>query len=689
MRRAIPALIALILSVVVHAEDQIPAAKETTQVVENFRLIDHEGKAHELYRQTDAKAVLLYIQGNGCPIVRQSFPGIKALRDAYAPKGVRFLMINGNYHDDRKSVKEEAEEFGVDIPILIDNAQIVVRMLGCERTAEAILVNPKTWEIAYRGAIDDRFDYGIQRARVDNEWLKDALDAYLAGEEIEVKRSETKGCKINFIDPPEEEVSYEQVAPIIQGKCVKCHRAGDVGPFAYDSYRKAKGWSEMMREVILADRMPPWGADPEVGHFRNDGSLTPDEKKLLVAWAEAGAPRTDENADYLAAHKEVRDSEWLLGEPDLELAMAEAFEVPAEGAIEYQLFDIPTGLKEDTWIRGFEVHPGNARVVHHALVFIQYPEDRKAEEPRVSGGAGGFFGAFVPGARAAFYPEKTAKFIPAGASFLLQVHYVATGKVESDTTRLGLHYYDGMPQQRIITDAAYSANFEIPPNDPEYVVRAEEDYSMPMVLHAVAPHMHYRGKHFAYAAHFPDGHVEQLASIPAYNFDWQFAYTFEEPVLLPPGTRIVCEGAFDNSPANPYNPDPEATVIFGDQTWEEMFIGYVWLSAPVKQFERMAERRKAYHERRARKRAENPPQIETTGPPLTPESLVGTLWREDQFKFRFLADGEFLVNESIKGTYRIEDGSHVIIDVVGQHFELDMIGSGLFFDGEHPIERLE
>lgn len=688
MRLVAMCLLFVVLAIGTCAEE-VPSESTRPETVQNFRLIDHLGRAHELYRQADAKAIVLYIQGNGCPIVRQSVPLIKKLRDAYADKGVRFLMVNGNYHDDRKSVAEEAEEFDIDIPILVDSAQIVTRMLGSGRTAEAILINPENWKIEFRGAPDDRFDYGVQRARVDHEWLKDALDAFLAGDEIAVRASETKGCKINFIDPPEEEVTYEQVAPIIRSKCVQCHRDGDVAPFAFSSYRKAKGWSEMMKEVILADRMPPWSADSEVTHYKNDWSLTAEEKKLLVAWADAGAPRSDDSTDYLAEKVEPRSSEWLLGEPDVVLTMEDVYDVPAEGAIEYQLFEIPSGFAEDTWIRGFDLMPGNPRVVHHALVFIQYPDEIKYMEPGVSGGAGGFFAAFVPGARAAFFPENTAKFVPAGARFLLQVHYVATGKPETDQTKLGLYRYEGKPKERIITDAAYSANFEIAPNDRDFEVVAREDYRGPMTLHAVSPHMHYRGSRFSYSARYPDGSVELLASIPAYNFDWQTAYFFQDPISLPAGTVIECKGAFDNSPMNPFNPDPTATVTFGDQTWEEMFIGYMWLSAPVEDFERSAERRKRHFEKRAKERAEAPVEIETTGPALTPETLIGTLWREDQFKFRFLADGVFLVNESIKGKYTIDENYHVVIDVVGQHFELDMIGSGLFFDGQHPIDRLE
>jgi hypothetical protein len=432
--------------------------------------------------------------------------------------------------------------------------------------------------------------------------------------------------------------------------------------------------------------MPPWTADPEVGHFANDNSLTVEEKRTLVAWIDNGTPR-GEGDDPLEAYTPPPARKWKLGDPDRVVSLPEPFTVPAEGVVEYQIIDVPTTETEDRWLKGLEVKPGNPKVLHHCLIFILYPEDRKHQEPRVSAGARGYFAGYVPGAEASFFPEGTGKFLPAGATLRFQMHYVTTGKEETDQTELAMYFHDEAPAERLVTEAAYKADFQIPPGDPDYSVFADYEFGDDVTVYGLAPHMHYRGKRMQYTAIYPDKTNEVLLSVPNYNFDWQHMYRFAEPKQLPEGTRLVATGAFDNSPQNPFNPDPTATVHFGDQTWEEMFIGYIAYAAPRGTFLERQERRQRYLERaRERFREEHPEAFE--GEPLTEASIVGSLWREDEWKFRFLADGVLLVNDLIKGTWKMEDGK-VAIDVVGTQYELDVIGSGLYFNGSYGIKRLE
>lgn len=665
-----------------HARADVPAVGDK---VPNFRLLDQRGDSHELYRQADARAVVLFVQGNGCPIVRQSYPALERLRKANK-RDVRFFLFNASTVDTREEVDTELRDYDVKTRCLLDPSQTVAQTLGFDRTAEVLIIDTRDWTVAYRGPLDDRFDYGAEKPAATEEYAKQALHQLLEDAPVTVAGGKVKGCAITFAGAGDE-VSYARdVAPILLNKCVPCHNANGTGPFAFSSHRKAAGWANMTREVLLTDRMPPWTADPAHGDFVNDSGLTPAEKRTLVAWIDAGAP-ADEGDDPLAAYEPPPATKWKLGAPDKVLILPEPFTVPAEGTVEYQLIEVPTGLTEDRWIRGIEVRPGNPKVVHHCLVFIQYPEDRKHQEPRVSAGANGFFAGFVPGAEPAFYPEGTGKFMPAGATLLFQMHYVTTGREEVDQTEMGLYFHDAPPKNRLLTQAAYKADFEIPPGDPDYTVFADEYIGENATLYALSPHMHYRGSRMKYTAVYPDKRREILLSVPNYNFDWQHTYRLAEPRKLPRGTRIVVTGAFDNSPLNPYNPDPNAEVHFGDQTWEEMFIGYYWCAVPQKAYQARLERRKRHlEEARARFREEHPEAFE--GPPLTEESILNTLWREDEWKFRFKPEGVLLVNDLIKGVWKMEN-QKVIIDVVGSHFELDVIGNGLYFNGSYPITRLE
>jgi hypothetical protein len=631
--------------------------------VPDFRLLDTQGRSHALYRTPNAKQIAL-IAGDpaspGWPALLQATAALSAAQPAAS--GVQVYLLSP------VSVAPDS-----DGPvILLDPSQTVLTALGLTRAGEALLLEAGTWEERYRGPLGDP------------QPAASGLAAALAGQVLPaVAVPEASPLPISWPAA----VSYDkEVAPILAAKCGSCHREGDTAPFAMSSHRKVAGWAKMIEEVLLTDRMPPGQSAPGFGPFEQERGLTPEEKRTLVAWVRAGAP-AGTGEDPLPALVTPRTGAWRLGEPDLILEMPQPFDVPAEGVIEYQLFKVPTKFTEDTWIRGVEVQPGNPEVLHHSLIFIEYPEAIKHLEPRVMGGAGGFFAGFVPGATPRFFPEGTGKLIPAGATFLFQMHYVTTGKATQDQTKLGLYLSKEKPAQRLITTAAFNPGFEIPPHNADFHVTAEERVNIDANLWAMSPHMYYRGKHFRYTAHYPDGRVEPLLSVPAYNFDWQTQFRYQQPKPLPKGTRIVCEGGFDNSAANPFNPNPDATVRFGDQTYEEMFIGYLEFAVDPDKYVRMQEKRRERMQQ-DRQEFQSAQPVVSSDPPLTPEELLGTLWEADQFKFRFLADGVFVVNELIKGVYRIEN-NRVYIDVVGEHFELDIIGKGLYFNGSYAITRLE
>ena len=546
--------------------------------VDNFRLLDHQGKSHELYRQTQAPVVVLVVAGNGCPIVRQSISTIKALRDRFADRKVVFWLLDANSQDDQASIVEEAREFGIDLPVLMDQTQIVARSLNTTRTAEAIAINTKDWKIFYRGAIDDRLGYGTQKVKPPKTFLADALENFLTGKKISPSHTPVKGCAISLVSVTPKDgkmISYaKEVAPILQEHCVNCHSHGNIGPFVLSSYEKVKGWSATIREVLLEQRMPPWHADPHHGAFANDRSLNPEEIQTLLTWIDQGKPR-GQGEDPLAAHPPQPTEDWPLGKPDYIVTVPREMDIPATGVFPYRYAFVDSPVTEDVWLRAAVVKAGNRKVLHHCLVFVKYPNDSEHPQPDNKGGIDGFFTGFVPGTEPVAFPYGTGKFLPKGAKFIFQLHYSATGKPEKDRTEIGLYLCKTKPPMEYQTRAAARTRLDIPPGDPDYEVEGAFTFKRDSLLYELSPHMHFRGSRVKYEALYPDGKREVLLSVPHYDFNWQTLYRLTEPKRMPAGTKLICAGAFDNSPQNPANPDPTKLVHFGEQTFDEMFIGYV------------------------------------------------------------------------------------------------------------------
>ncbi len=561
------------------------------QRVENFRLLDQAGASHELYYLSDMKAIVLMTHGNGCPIVHKALPELKALRDRYGAQGVAFVLLNSNLQDDRGAVAQEAAEYGIDFPILIDETQLIGESLGVDRTAEVLLIDPKTWKAVYRGPVDDRLSYGAQRPAPNKHYLADALEAMLAGKSVTLARVDAPGCLINFEERDNREahkkISYvDTIAPMLVDKCVSCHRPGGIGPWAMTDYDKVRGFAPMIREVVRTRRMPPWHADPHFGSFVGDRSLTNDQTKTLVHWIEAGAPR-GEGSDPLVTASQKGWSEWTMGKPDL-IVEVPAFLVPATGVVTYQYPTARNPLDRDVWIRGIEILPGDRSVVHHVLAGIADPQ-----RPQFVGSVGEL-GGYAPGKNAAPYPADTGILLRKEASFRFQMHYTPSGKPVTDVTRVGLYFYDSPPQHELKMTLIYNTALSIPANTKSYSESLAHVFDRDVMLYSLLPHAHLRGKAAKYTAHYPDGRQEVLLSVPKYDFNWQPTYFFKDPKLMPRGTKVVLEMTWDNSAQNPLNPDPNRVVRWGDQTWEEMNVG--WLRyRDADEGDRVADRSAATH----------------------------------------------------------------------------------------------
>jgi hypothetical protein len=516
---------------------------------------------------------VLFVQGNGCPIARGALPALRAAREEFAPQGVVFWMLNANTQDDREAVAKEAEAWGIDLPVLLDDAQLVARGLGITRTAEAIVIDPRGWRIVYRGPVDDGLHYEAQRP-VRHHWLRDALRAHLEGRSIDTPVRDATGCLIHF---PERngrgDISYaDEIAPLLERRCRSCHHEGGVAPWSMSDYVTVRGWSPMMREMIRTRRMPPWHADPHFARFANDISLSSAEKQTLVHWIEAGAPRGN-GPDPLAEHPPPQAAEWPLGAPDLVLAVP-VQSLPASGVVPYLYETVEIPVARDVWIRNADLRPSNPRVMHHGVAHLVYPDGRDLPETEGPRFTRGFFGAYVPGREPAPLPPDAGFFVPAGSRVRFQLHYTTTGRPETDAPRLALYLSDVPLAHELKIGAAARFDFEIPPGAEDHEEVAVQRIDRDIVLYRLSPHMHYRGKRMRYDAHYPDGRVETLLSVPSYNFNWQRQYVLDPPRHVPAGTKLVVTAAFDNSERNPANPDPGARVTFGEQTWDEMLFGY-------------------------------------------------------------------------------------------------------------------
>jgi hypothetical protein len=389
----------------------------------------------------------------------------------------------------------------------------------------------------------------------------------------------------------------KDVAPILQKHCQTCHRPGEAAPFPMLTYDQTRPWAASMKLVVAQKRMPPWFADPKYGHFANERSLNADEIRTLVAWVNAGTPKGSEE-DMPPPVKSFVEG-WGIPTPDVVFQLPKPFSVPASGMVEYQYVIVPTGFTEDKWVQVLELRPTDRAVVHHSIaylrepgsnyfkdqkpgVFFEAPPPKPDEKTDTSALPSDFLVGYAPGQPPEVLHPGEGKLIKAGSDIVFEVHYTPNGTATTDQTKLGLIFTKAPPKERVLTLSASNGTFKIPPGDPDYRVDATFEVRKDVTLVALHPHMHARGKDFEYQLVFPDGKRETILSVPVYNWHWQLWYNLADPIDLPQGTKIECTAHFDNSPNNPENPDPTKTVIWGQQSWDEMMVGFFNLKFDAK-----------------------------------------------------------------------------------------------------------
>jgi peroxiredoxin len=549
----------------------------------NFAMLDHRGRLHEL-RRLGGQAVVLFFTANDCPVARQSASKLRAIREKFSERGVAVLMVNASAADDRSSISREAVRLGVwHVPVLKDDTQGVARHLGVQRTGETIAISTKDWTVFYRGAIDDQLVEGAQKPQPTERYLETALNEFLSAQPVSRPKTVARGCVIQFEsgDGPETApVSYaKDVVPILERKCIHCHSPGNIGSWSMSGFKKVKSMAAMIEEVLLTRRMPPWDADPHIGKFSNDSTLTTAESQTLLRWVHQGALRGD-GPDPLETSVRPPAKEWPLGPPDIVLRLAQPQQIPATGVLDYRHIEVVATNATEGWVSAVWVKPGNKQVLHHVIARL------KDKGQRNHLGENEMFAGWAPGATQGGLPQGSGKFLPKNARFDFELHYTPNGVPQTDQTEIGLYLLPEKPLARFESVPVVNTTFEITPDDPDSQTSAMYGFKRDATLYSLTPHMHLRGKWMKFEALFPDGRRETLCSVPRYDFNWQQTYVLAQPRKLPAGTWVLVSGGYDNSPRNPSNPDPKKTVHWGDQSFDEMFLGWynvAWDLEPPKQ----------------------------------------------------------------------------------------------------------
>ena len=466
-----------------------------------------------------------------------------------------------------------------------DKTDAFVKAIGASSTTEVFLVDAAR-TVVYRGAIDDQYGLAYSRDEARDTYLVDALNSLLAGKVPEIAATTAPGCALEAkaSEPVFTLTTYHnQISRILQNNCVECHRKGGVGPFSLETYEDVKAHAGMIRKQVDRGVMPPWFAVPtkagEVTPWANERSLAEHDKTVLLNWLTSDRP-VGNIAD--APIPRTFPAEWNIGKPDLIVQIPQPIAVKATGTMPYANITVDTGLTEDKWVQGFEVQPTAREAVHHVLVFVRPPKNASADAAFDDDRAerSGFFAAYVPGNSGQMYPTGMAKKLPAGSRLHFQIHYTPTGKATTDQIRVGIIYAKEEPKHVVQVAGISNPFINIPPGAANHQETAQIKVPFDAHVFQFMPHMHLRGKAAKYEAVYADGTTRTLLDIPRYDFNWQLVYRLAEPITVPAGTTLKVTMTFDNSTGNPANPDPTKNVRWGQQTYDEMMVGYIAYYTP-------------------------------------------------------------------------------------------------------------
>ncbi|MBL8992852.1 MAG: redoxin domain-containing protein [Spirochaetia bacterium] len=559
-----------------------PAERGVGRLIPDLAFTTLDGKPHRLSEYKTSSLLVIAFTSTTCPVAKKYAPTLAAIEKDFEGKNVVVIRIDTSSAENRSKAEESAGESKS--RYAFDPARKFASSLGAVTTTEIFVLDAKR-TLIYRGAVDDQYGLGYSLAAPKQNYLRDALAAGLAGKLPIIRATSAPGCILETrgaVIPEKVPLTYhERVSRIIHDNCQSCHRVGGVGPFALETLAQVESESGMIKKVVSEGRMPPWFAAPNSAGSNantpwiNDRALTTEDKADLLKWLAGSKPAGPSNEALIAR---VESSQWEMGEPQTVFQIPEPITVKATGVMAYQHMFVKTSFHETRWVNAWEVRPTAREVVHHVLVFAipkEEADDENLRKRAARGESGGFFAAFVPGNSSLVYPEGFAKELTPGAVLYFQIHYTPNGKATEDQTRLGLSFSKEPPRYRVQVAGVANRNIRIPPGEANHPETAELTVPYDVKIMGFVPHMHLRGKAFSFVAENAGGAKEKLLEVPNYDFNWQLDYRYAEPKLLTAGTKLVATAWYDNSAANPANPDPTKTVKWGSQTDSEMMIGYV------------------------------------------------------------------------------------------------------------------
>ena len=545
----------------------------------------------------NSRGIVLVFLGTECPVARQYLPRLKELHAEYRSQGVQFLGIYSDVGVTVFHMAAHAHDEDIPFPVFQDVDHRLADRLEVSTTPEVVVLDSRQ-EKKYQGAIDNQYARHGGRGSPSENYLKDALQALVKGEPVARSYVPASGCPLERSAPkrtPRAVTYYKDVAPLVQKNCQVCHRQQGPGPFELITFDDVAFNAEKIREVVIDRRMPPWHGtlNPKYGKLLNDKRLSKDEIETIVAWIDGGSAEGNKS-DAPPPVRWPAHAEWAIGKPDFVYRLPAPFQVPKSGTLEYQFFRVRLDYDRDRWFRAVEVKPGNPEVVHHiSLHLAPSQSDQKYDGFAamlflygLNGERAQVINDFVPGDtyNAKTYPPEQAVRIPKHSDLIFEVHYTPNNRAATtDQSMVAFQWAAAPPQNEVLTTVfrVPTGGFRIPPYEPHFCMEDTYYFEHDVEIDAIRPHFHVRGKSFRLELIERDSKTDEITeretilSVPVFDPAWQRTYELATPLHMAAGTELLATGHFDNSALNPNNPDPNREVRWGDQTWEEMMIGWM------------------------------------------------------------------------------------------------------------------
>jgi thiol-disulfide isomerase/thioredoxin len=561
-----------------------PKERNIGRFVADVEFQDAEGKPHRLSEWAKRKGVVIAVTSTSCPLSKKYLPTLVRLAEKYSNEGFVVLLVNPTATDSPQSIQEAAAALGKYGVYVHDREGNVRRALQLTSTTDVLLIDPAR-TVRYQGAVDDQYGFGYSIEAPRKEYLATAIDEYLKGESIAIAATEAPGCELEQeanAQTPGVVTYHNRISRIVQSNCVGCHRTGGVAPFSLESRDDLAAHAGAIARVVKQGTMPPWfaaaGQEGTPTPWLNESSLSSADQGDLLQWLKSDRPEGDPRDAPLPVRYATG---WAIGEPDLVVKFPSPVPIQATGVMKYQNVVVDSGVTEDKWVERIEIRPGAPEVVHHILVFARPAQEGSAEGRGPPEDGISYWGIYVPGNSKQVYPQGFARKLPKGSQIRFQIHYTPNGEATEDLTQIGFVFADRQPDYEVRTASLVNSWFEIPPGADNHTDSAKIRLPTDITVLGFLPHMHLRGKACRYELVTADGKRETLLDIPRYDFNWQLMYRYAEPHTFKSGTTLKFSATFDNSAGNPANPDPQATVRWGEQTYDEMLLGYVEYFVPA------------------------------------------------------------------------------------------------------------